>query len=51
MRKDPVQGSASQDRMSGAQTVDDMSRSFAFTSKLDALVAWGAKKFFVANAV
>lgn len=29
--------------MTGTQTSDDMSRSFAFTSKVDALMAWGRK--------
>lgn len=28
---------------SGTQTVDDMSRSFALTTRLDAIVAWGQK--------
>lgn len=29
--------------MSGTQTVDDMSRSFALTTRLDAIIAWGRK--------
>lgn len=43
MHKNQVQGSASHDGASGTQAVDDMSRDFAFTSKLDHLVAWGRK--------
>lgn len=43
MHKDQVQGSVSHEGASGTQAIDDMSRSFAFTSKLDALVAWGQK--------
>lgn len=29
--------------MSGTQTVDDMSRSFALTTRLDSIIAWGRK--------
>jgi NADH-quinone oxidoreductase subunit B len=32
-----------QNQLVGSQTADDMSRNFAFTTKLDAIVAWGRK--------
>ena len=32
-----------QSALVGSQTADDLSRSFAFTSKLEAIVAWGRK--------
>lgn len=43
MHKDQVQGSVSHEGASGTQAIDDMSRDVAFTSRLDALVAWGRK--------
>ena len=43
MHNEQVQGLVSHDGMTGTQAVDDMSRGFAFTSKLDAIVAWGRK--------
>jgi NADH-quinone oxidoreductase subunit B len=36
-------GLATAPAMSGTQTVDDMSRSFALTTRLDSIIAWGRK--------
>ncbi len=43
MHNKEVQGSVSPLGASGTQAADDLSREVAFTSRLDALVAWGRK--------